>query len=166
MKTKALWRVAALGAILSATYMVPTPVCTAATATPRPVQVASSAQLVLDARAQPGKLVLWITRTRTRTPISGAGNVSVRLDGQTVKVSARQDHYVVATDGLHGRKHSIEVVVAHDGIREMLSGAVMLPSTPSTLEIIQKHSGWAWWVLNIGVLLLAFRMISRRKKTS
>ncbi len=135
-------------------------------ATAQAVQVASSAQLVLDVAARPGKLMLWITRTRDHTPVSGAGNVAVRLDGHAVKVSAQQDDYVIATDGLHGGKQPIEVIVAHDGIRELLSGTVTLPSAPSTLETLQKHSGWAWWVLNIAVLLLAFRMISRKKKPS
>lgn len=132
--------------------------------TAQAVQVASSAQLVLDAEIRPGALILWITRTRNHMPVSGAGNVSVRVEGHPVKVTAQRDDYVVATGGLHGGKQPIEVIVAHDGIRELLSGTVTLRKAPSTLERLQKHSGWAWWVLNIAVLLLAFRMISRRKK--
>ncbi len=130
----------------------------------RAVQVASSAQLVLDAEAHPGELVLWITRTRNHTPVTGAGNVMVTLNGHAVKVSAKKSDYVISTDGMHGGKQSIAVIVAHNGIRELLTGAVTLPNTPSMLATLQKHSTWAWWVLNIGVLLLAFRMISRRKK--
>lgn len=128
------------------------------------VQVTSSAQLVLDAEARPGELMLRITHTSTHTPITGAGNVTVRLDGHRVKASAQHGGYVISTDGLHAGKQSIQVVVAHNGIHELLTGAVMLPSTPSMLERLQKHSTWAWWVLNIAVLLLAFRMISHRKK--
>ena len=138
----------------------------AAGAVSEKVQVASSAQLVLDARTMPGKLELWITRTRNHTAITGAGNVAVRLGGRAAKVSAGPGDYVVSTNGLHGGKLPIEVVVAHDGIRELLSGTVTLAQTPGTLERLQKHSTWAWWVLNIGVLLLAARLISRRKKPS
>lgn len=168
MNTKPSRPAAALARmILTACGMIiALPAATAAGAAPERVQVASSAQLVLDVAAQPGKLMLWITRTRDHTPVTGAGNVAVRLDGHTVKVSAQQNDYVVATDGLHGGRQPIEVIVAHDGIRELLSGTVTLRAAPSTLERLQKHSGWAWWVLNIAVLLLAFRMISRKKKTS
>ena len=137
----------------------------AAHAASQAVQVASSAQLVLDAETHPGKLVLWIIRTRNHIPVTGAGNVTVTLDGRAVKVSAQKGGYVISTDGMHGGKQSIAVIVAHNGIRELLTGAVTLPNTPSMLARLQKHSTWAWWVLNIGVLLLAFRMISRRKKT-
>ena len=128
------------------------------------VQVTSSAQLVLDAEARPGELLLRITRTGDHRPVTGAGNVTVRIGGRAAKVSARHGDYVVSTDGLHGGKQPIEVVVAHDGIRELLTGSVTLPKASTMLERIQKHSGWAWWVLNIAVLLLAFRMISHRKK--
>ncbi len=168
MNTKPSRPVAALARmILTACAMfIALPVAAATSATPETVQVASSAQLVLDVAAQPGKLMLWITRARDHTPVTGAGNVSVTLGGHAVKVSAQQNDYVVATDGLHGGRQPIEVVVAHDGIRELLSGTVTLPAVPSTLETLQKHSGWAWWVLNIAVLLLAFRLISRKKKTS
>ena len=142
------------------------PVPAAASATSQAVQVASSAQLVLDARALPGRLMLWVSRTRNHQPVSGAGNLSVRLDGHAAKVSTQHGAYVISTSGLRGGRHSLEVIVAHDGIRELLSGTVTLPNAPTTLETLQKHSGWAWWILNIGVLLLAVRLISRRKKTA
>ena len=151
--------------LLAAWAALPGRVCAAGGAT-QAVQVASSAQLVLDAEVHPGELVLWITRTRDHTPVTGAGNVTVTLNGHAVKVSANKSDYVISTDGIHGGKHSIAVIVAHNGIRELLTGAVTLPNTPSMLARLQKHSTWAWWVLNIGVLLLAFRMISRRKKTA
>ncbi len=151
--------------VLGACAALPGRVCAAGGAS-RAVQVASSAQLVLDAEAHPGELVLWITRTRNHAPVTGAGNVTVTLNGHPVKVSAKKSDYVISTDGMHGGKQSIAVIVAHNGIRELLTGAVTLPNTPSLLVRLQKHSTWAWWVLNIGVMLLAFRMISRRKKTS
>ena len=150
--------------LLAAWAVLPGRVCAVGGAT-QAVQVASSAQLVLDAEVHPGELVLWITRTRNHTPVTGAGNVTVTLNGHPVKVSANKSDYVISTDGIHGGKHSIAVIVAHNGIRELLTGAVTLPNTPSMLARLQKHSTWAWWVLNIGVLLLAFRMISGRKKT-
>lgn len=150
---------------LGACAALPGRVCATGGAS-RAVQVASSAQLVLDAEAHPGELVLWITRTRNHVPVTGAGNVTVTLNGHPVEVSAKKSDYVISTDGMHGGKQSIAVIVAHNGIRELLTGAVTLPNTPSLLVRLQKHSTWAWWVLNIGVLLLAFRMISRRKKTS
>lgn len=149
--------------LLAACAASPGP-ASAAGAAHQQVQVASSAQLVLDAEARPGELLLSITRTANHEPVTGAGNVTVRIGGRALKVSAQRGDYVVSTDGLHGGKHPIEVVVAHDGIRELLSGSVTLPRTSTMLERLQKHSSWAWWVLNIAVLLLAARMISHRKQ--
>lgn len=166
MRARAALPAAALAWLfLTAGAAWPLRACAAGTASP-PVPVARSARLVIDARIRPDELVLSIIRTRNHTPVTGAGKVTVTLDGHAAKVSAQKDGYVVSTDGLHGGKHSIAVVVAHDGIRELLTGAVTLPTVSSTLETLQKHSTWAWWVLNIAVLLLAFRMISNKKKKS
>lgn len=133
---------------------------------PQATQVASSAQLVLKAAATSGQLTLWITRTRDHRPVSGAGNVSVRLDGHSLPVAAHRDDYTLDTGDLAGGTHAIEVIVAHDGIHELLAGSVVLPKVQTTLERLQQHAGWAWWVLNIAVVLLAFWLISRKKKPS
>ncbi len=154
-------------ALLAWTLLMVTTAHAAAGSQPLPVQVASSAQLILEAAASRGGIELWINRARDHSPISGAGNVTVRLDGRPVAVTAGPGGtYSVSTRGLAGGAHAIEVVVAHDGIRELLTGTVAVPSTASTLETLEKHSTWAWWVLNVGVLLLAARLISRRKKSS
>jgi hypothetical protein len=53
--------------------------------------------------------------------------------------------------------------VAHDGIREILTGKVTLPKVGSTLDLWRDHKQMAWWVLNIGVVLIAVMAFSRRQ---
>jgi len=37
----------------------------------------------------------------------------------------------------------------------MLSGKVTLPKVGSTLDLWRDHKQMAWWVLNVGVVLVA-----------
>ena len=128
------------------------------------VQLASSSQLVLDASIQRGEIVLHITHAGSGAPVEGAGNVSVQVSGHPVPVSARGAAYVLSTRTLEGGPQTLQVVVAHDGIHELLSGTVRLPKRPDRLALLEKHGYAAWWVLNVVVLLLAARLIMRRKK--
>lgn len=128
------------------------------------VQIASSAMLVLDASIQRREIVLHIARTAGGAPVEGAGNASAEIDGHPVPLTARGNGYVLNTRQVDGGAHTLQVIVAHDGIHEVLSAAVTLPKRASRLAALEQHGYGAWWVLNIVVMLLAARLIMRRKK--
>ena len=128
------------------------------------VQIASSAMLVLDASIHRREIVLHITRTAGAVPVEGAGNVSAAIDGHPVPLAAQGNAYVLDTRDVDGGAHTLQVIVAHDGIHEVLSAAVTLPKRPSRLALLEQHGYGAWLVLNIVVMLLAARLIMRRKK--
>lgn len=150
-------------AVLLAALLAPLPSADAHTAPPN-VQIASSAMLVLDASVHQHAIVLRIARTANHTPIEGAGNVTAEIDGHAVPITAKGAAYVISTRDLKGGAQTLRVVVAHDGIRELLSGTIRLPQRPDHLAVIEQHGYGAWWILNIVVMLLAARMIMRRKK--
>ena len=128
------------------------------------VQIASSAMLVLDASIHPREIVLHITRTAGAEPVQGAGNVSAAIDGHPVPLTAQGTAYLLNTRDVDGGAHTLQVIVAHDGIHEVLSAVVTLPKRASRLAVLEQHGYGAWWVLNIVVMLLAARLIMRRKK--
>jgi hypothetical protein len=126
--------------------------------------VAHSALLTLTATPANHALALRITRTVSHQLITGAGNVSATLDGRPVPLSAQQNGaFLLSTRGQAGGNHSLQVLVAHDGIRELLAGTVSLPRQRSVLESLQGHGVAAWWVLNVAVVLIAVFVISRRR---
>ncbi len=155
-------RMARVAAVLAA-LLIALPPAGARTGAVR-VQVASSAMLVLDATVHRQDVVLHIVRTTNHTPIEGAGNVTAEIGGRPVPVVARGATYVLTTRGLKGGPHSLRVVVAHDGIHELLTGTLALPKRPDRLAELEQHGYGAWWVLNIVVLLVAANLIMRRKK--
>ncbi len=150
-------------ALLLALLLAPAAAALAASA-PAAAQIASSAMLVVDASVHKDDIVLHITRTANHAPIEGAGNVTAAIGGHPVPIAARGAAYVLSTRGLKGGPHPLQVIVAHDGIHELLSGTVTLPKPPDRMAALEKHGYAAWWVLNIVVLLLAARLIMRRKK--
>ncbi len=150
-------------ALLLALLLAPVAPTLAGNATAN-VQIASSAMLVVDASVHERDIVLHIARTANHAPIEGAGNVTAEIGGHPVPIAAHGATYVLSTRGLKGGPHALQVIVAHDGIHELLSGTVTLPKPPDRLAALEKHGYAAWWVLNIVVLLLAARLIMRRKK--
>lgn len=149
--------------LLLALLLAPAPAALA-TGAAAAVQIASSAMLVVDASVREHDIVLRITRTANQAPIEGAGNVTAEINGHPVRIASRGATYVLSTRGLKGGPHALQVIVAHDGIHELLSGTVSLPKPQDRLATLEKHGYGAWWVLNIVVLLLAARLIMRRKK--
>ena len=127
--------------------------------------VAHSALLTLTAAPAGHALSLRVARVSNHQPIVGSGNVTATLDGHSVPVTAQSDGtYLVATRDQTGGAHSLGVVVSHDGIRELLSGTVTVPRQLSTLDELESHGMFAWWVLNIAVVLIAVMVISRRRR--
>ncbi|MFZ0552538.1 MAG: hypothetical protein WAM21_17185 [Steroidobacteraceae bacterium] len=126
--------------------------------------VARSALLTLTAAPADHTLSLQVSRIADHQPVVGPGSVTVTLDGHSVPVTAQPDGtYLISTRAQSGGTHSLGVVVSHDGIRELLTGSVTVPQQRSALEVLQSHGMFAWWVLNIAVVLIAVIVISRRR---
>jgi hypothetical protein len=130
-----------------------------------PTLVARSALLTLTAVPSDHDLSLRVSRVCDHQPIEGAGKVTASLDGHGVPLSAQPDGaYLLSTRNENGGAHSLSVVVSHDGIHELLTGTVTLPQTHSALDSLQGHGMFAWWVLNIAVVLIAALVIARRRR--
>jgi hypothetical protein len=126
--------------------------------------VARSALLTLTATPSDHGLSLQIARISDHRPIVGPGSVTATLDGHSVPVTAQPDGtYLISTRAESGGAHSLGVVVSHDGIRELLTGTVTVPQGRSALDVLQGHGMFAWWLLNIAVVLIAVIVISRRR---
>lgn len=138
----------------------------AAPASPQPgsTVVARSALLTLSAAPADHGLSLQVARIADQRPISGPGSLTATLDGHSVPATAQPDGtYLISTRAASGGAHSLGVVVSHDGIRELLSATVTVPQQRSALDMLQGHGMFAWWVLNIAVVLIAVIVISRRR---
>jgi hypothetical protein len=139
--------------------------CATAAATTAFVPVARSALVTLEAARTPAGLTLRAARVSGAQPLSGAG-MSVSIDGHTVAARANADGSWStpwpAGDAAGGK--DLQVVLAHDGIREVLSGplpaALGAPAAPAGL--FGNHKQMVWWVLNIAIVLIAVMALSRR----
>ena len=129
------------------------------------VIVARSALLTVTVTPSDDALALQVLRLADHQLIVGTGKVTVTLDGHALPVTAQPNGvYLASTRDQSGGAHTLDVVVSHDGIRELLTGTVALPSRTSTLDFLQSHGMSAWWVLNIAVVLIAVLVISRRRR--
>lgn len=128
-------------------------------------QVLRSALLSVTATPVSGALALRITRIADRERVTAPGAVSAKLDGRSAAVTAQPDgEYLVSTRGVGGGTHALEILVSHDGIRELLTGRVILPKPQRALGLFEGHNMLAWWVLNVAVILIAVIAISRRRR--
>jgi hypothetical protein len=128
------------------------------------VVVARSALLTLTATPADHALALRVTRLADHRLVTGNGKVTATLNGRPVPLTAEPNGaYLLSGSG--GGAQKLRVVVAHDGIRELLSGTVTLPpGHRSALESLQGHGMAAWWVLNVAVILIAVIVISRHRR--
>jgi hypothetical protein len=127
--------------------------------------VAHSALLTLTASSSGDALALRVTRVSDHQLIVGAGKVTATLDGRPVPIAAEPNGtYLLSLRSESGGTHSLGVVVSHDGIRELLTGAVSVPRRGSMIDSLQGHGMAAWWVLNVAVVLIAVLVISRRRR--
>jgi hypothetical protein len=127
--------------------------------------LARSAQLTLTATPTDHALALRITRVSDHRLVVGPKQVTATLDGHRVPLSVEPDGaWLLSLRDQSAGAHSLGVVVAHDGIRELLSGTVTAPAHRSALDFLQGHGMFAWWVLNIAVVLIAVLVISRRRR--
>ncbi len=148
------------GALLAATSAFaadPTP--------PAPViPVAHSALLTIDATTTDDGLALHVKHTGNQVPIDGR-DVTVSVDGKSQPVTpAPEGTFLMSTKELGGDgERQFDIVVAHDGIREILTGKVTLPKVGSTMDLWRDHKQMAWWILNVAIVLIAVMAFSRRQ---
>ncbi len=136
------------------------------TPAPAPIPVAHSALLTINATVTPDGLALHILHAGNQIPIDGR-DVTVSVDGKSQPVTAEPEGtFLLATKDLEGDgERQLDITVAHDGIREILTGKVALPKTTSTADLWRDHKQLAWWVLNIAIVLIAVLAFSRRGST-
>jgi archaellum component FlaG (FlaF/FlaG flagellin family) len=153
------------GAVLAATAGVPVLAADPAPAAPAPViPIAHSALLTIDATNTDDGLALHIKHAGNQIPIDGR-DVTVSVDGKSQPVTAAPEGtFLLATKDLAGSgERQFDIIVAHDGIREILTAKVVLPKVGTTLDLWRDHKQMAWWVLNIAIVLIAVMAFSRRQ---
>jgi hypothetical protein len=127
-------------------------------------QIAQSALLSIDGTATADTLRLGIRRVGDKSLVS-SDDVSVTVDGRNESVTRESGGgYEVPINDLRGDPpKDVEITVAHDGIREILSGKVAVAEASSTDGLLRDHKQIAWWILNIVIVLVAAIALSRRK---
>jgi len=137
----------------------------AAPAAPTFVPVAHSALVTLEAANTPEGLQLRVRRTQAGAPLS-LTQFAVSIDGTSAAATPRGDGSWLVTWPTAGapRDGKLEAVITHDGIREVLSGAVPAPvgGAPGGAIGGRRQKQLAWWILNIVIVLIAAIAISRR----
>ena len=127
-------------------------------------QIAHSALLSIDGTPTADSLRLTIRRVSDKSLVS-SDDVTVTVDGRNETVTrANGGGYEVPINDLRGdAARDVEIIVAHDGIREILSGKVAVAEAGSTDGLLRDHKQVAWWILNIVIVLVAAIALSRRK---
>jgi hypothetical protein len=133
-------------------------------ATTPEIPIAHSALLAIDATPTAGSLDLRVRRVRDRSSVS-SDDVTVTIDGKSEPYTRGSDgSYQLPIADLRGDgTREVDIVVGHDGIREILSGKISLPEAVSASSLFRDHKQVAWWILNIAIVLIAAIAISRRK---
>jgi len=146
-------------------------------ATPVLVPVAHSALLSVDGAVAAQTLWLRVHRAQDRQPVKGA-ELAVTLDGQSVPGTVRPDGtWTAALPELPAASPGkIEIVVAHDGVREVLEGQIPRTGTPPAaaadsaaargggagLVATLMHKQASWWILNVLIVVIGVIAVSRR----
>lgn len=132
--------------------------------------VAHSTLATVEAAATPDGVRLRLRRTEGSAPLA-VSELQVSVAGQTVPATQRPDGTWLAPWPRSGAAPgaALEVVVTHDGIREVLSGSLprVLEGKPAAgpragSGMSSSRKQLAWWILNIAIVLIAVVAISRR----
>ena len=133
--------------------------------------ITPSAQVTLAGSATAAGLTL-----RARPTAAGPLNISamsITLDGASAPATRQGDGSWYAplppapVDGKGGpAAGKLEILVVHDGIREVLNGtlhsAPVVGTPPAGGGLLHDHKQLSWWILNIAIVLIAAIAISRR----
>jgi len=128
------------------------------------IDVAHSALLVADATETGDRLALSIRRAKDHSVVDSK-DVTVAIDGKGQTVTRLSDgSYSVPLDDLRGKDaKAVQIVIAHDGIREILDGKVPGVSESSAANLLGGHKQLAWWIINMVVVLVGVTALARRK---
>jgi len=143
----------------------------AAAADPPTLAITPSAQVTLAGSATAAGLTL-----RARPTAAGALNISamsITLDGASAPATRQGDGswYAPLPAAPAGGKGGpaagkLEILVVHDGIREVLNGtlhsAPVGATPPAGGGLLHDHKQLSWWILNIAIVLIEAIAISRR----
>jgi hypothetical protein len=160
-------RIAAVAMVLAAMAGVHAASAADAPAAAPIIPVAKSADLIVNASATSDGLELHILHAANQIPIDGR-DVTATVDGknQPLTVEKEVGTFLLPAKDLGEGERQLEITVAHDGIREILSGKVAIPKTSTTgAPWDSTRKQMLWWVLNIAVVLIAVLAFSRRRST-
>jgi hypothetical protein len=131
---------------------------------PALIDVARSAQVTVEAAESHDAVTFWIRRASDKKLIGGK-DVAVSIAGKSQVVTQRTDgSYSIPTDDVRGKEAKpVELIVGHDGIRELLDGQLPPPPDESGTGFLGGHNQLAWWIINIGVVLIGVIALSRKK---
>jgi hypothetical protein len=126
--------------------------------------IAHSALLTVEATATADALQLSIRRVSDKSLVN-SDDITVAVDGRNQSVTQEKGSvYEVPINDLRGDgTRDVHVTVAHDGIREIVSGKVSMAEASSASSLFRDHKQVAWWILNIVIVLVAAMAFSRRK---
>ena len=158
--------------VLACSSLVCAPLLPAADSAAAPLTpVAHSALVTLEAGPTAAGLVLQLRHTADQTPVA-VTDLTVSVDGKSQLAVRRADGswFVPLSGGAATANEQLDVMVAHDGIREALSGRVTVaaPGAPGARNasgapsVLRDHKQLGWWILNITIVLIAAIAISRR----
>jgi hypothetical protein len=133
--------------------------------------ITPSAQVTLAGSATAAGLTL-----RARPTAAGPLNISamsITLDGASAPATRQGDGswYAPLPPAPPGGKAGpapgkLEILVVHDGIREVLNGTLhsspIGATAPTGGGLLHDHKQLSWWILNIAIVLIAAIAISRR----
>jgi hypothetical protein len=130
--------------------------------------LAHSALVSVDAAMlAPDTLTLRIRQPGGQA-VAAPVEVAVTAQGRNLPVTANTDGTwtVVLKDSGGKPPAKLDLVIGHDGIRELLSGTAAAPAsgtaTATATGLLGNHKQLAWWILNIAIVLIAAIAISRR----
>lgn len=130
------------------------------------VEIARSSLLTLSGTADPSSLRLSVRRTAEQAPLV-VTEFATAIDGKAETATRTADGgWSVPLAALSPGEHHLSVTVAHDGIRELLEGKFTPAAAAAPAAGIPglggNHKQLLWWILNIGIVLVAAIAISRR----
>jgi hypothetical protein len=125
------------------------------------VPAAHSALVTVEAAGTAEGVRLRLRHTEGGAPLA-VTELRVSVGGQSTAVTPQPDGtWLAPWPKSGGAANGLEVIVTHDGIREVLSGP--LPAAPEHKPSASAGTKQlAWWILNIVIVLIAVIAISRR----
>jgi len=130
--------------------------------------VAHSALVTVEGVMAGDTLVLRVRRTADQQPLPGA-ELGVSADGRSIPVTARPEGtWGVPARDLPRPPTKLSIVVAHDGVREVLeaqppaAAAAAPPGQARGVASALIHKQMSWWILNILIVLIGVIAVARR----